>query len=193
MAVPRLLLKPQVAQSEAMVGVVTQGVVKPGMLEHGADLGMALTKWLDHLRYLEERQEAPSDHQCMEGLKRMTAKLGLESELQVEARVVKRTGGVWDAKGMLEYLQSKVPEYPEESRSAKPKATAKVAKVEGSRRGGEGSWKQERSQQLCYDWYRGTCKRGEQCRLFEVTPLDVADALASNSRDARAIGRQAAF
>ena len=29
--------------------------------------------------------------------------------------------------------------------------------------------------------------------VFEVTPLDVADALASNSRDARAIGRQAAF
>ena len=28
---------------------------------------------------------------------------------------------------------------------------------------------------------------------FEVAPRDVADALASNSRDARAIGRQAAF
>ena len=139
LAVARLLLKPQVAQSEAMVGVATQGVVKPGMLEHGTDLGMALTKWLDHLKYLEERQEAPSDHQCMESLKRMTAKLGLESELQVEARVVKRTGGVWDAKGMLEYLQSKVPEYPEESRPAKPKATAKVAKVEGR--------KQERKQE----------------------------------------------
>ena len=59
--------------------------------------------------------------------------------------MTKRTGGVWDSKAMLQYLQGKVSEFPE-VKGAKPvKASAKVAEVEG---GGEGEEEEEEHRHL---------------------------------------------
>jgi len=123
---------------------------------------MALAEWRESLTVLESKGEGPSNHQLMERLYVMISRYieELSVEIKVEERLAVKAGEQFGWHKLYGIIGAAAVDWQD---MPKKKQKANLAGDSGK----------TMSQQLCFEFLRGKCRRGSDCKMSHGPSGDI--------------------